>query len=94
MIASESPPQPHQPGRTEGVGQARTRWIRGHRTALLWRALAASSAGAQTLREAVERAWERQPAAQAQRYRLLELAARAQAANACWPSPPAVGLSE
>ena len=68
MIASECPPQPDQPGRTVAVGQARTRWIRGHRTALLWLAFAASSADAQTLRDAVERAWERQPAAQAQRY--------------------------
>ena len=94
MIASECPPQPDQPGRTVAVGPARTRWIRGHRTALLWLAFVASSAGAQTLRDAVERAWERQPAAQAQRYRLLELAARTQAANAWWPSPPAIGLSE
>ena len=61
---------------------------------MLWLILAAGGAGAQTLRGAVELAWERPPASQAQRYRLRELAARTQAANAGWPSPPAIGLSE
>ena len=94
MIASESAPQHDQPGRTVRVGRARSRWIQCPSTALLWLLLAAGSADAQTLREAVERAWERQPAAQAQSYRLLELAARTKAANAWLPSPPSIGLSE
>ncbi len=94
MIASEFPPQHDQPVRAVSVDQARMRWIRCHRTALLWLALAAGSADAQNLREAVERAWERQPAAQAQSYRWAELAARTKAANAWLPSPPSIGLSE
>lgn len=54
----------------------------------------AGSAHAQTIRDAVERAWERQPAAQAQSFRAAELAARAKAANAWMPAPPSIGLSE
>lgn len=54
----------------------------------------AEPAQAQTLRDAVEKAWERQPAAQAQTFRAAELAARARAANAWWPSPPRVIISE
>ena len=54
----------------------------------------AAPAQAQTLREAVETAWQRQPAAQAQIFRSAELAARAKAANAWVPSPPSIGLSE
>lgn len=49
---------------------------------------------AQTLRDAVEKAWEQQPAAQAQTFRTAELAARAKAANAWVPAPPSIGLSE
>lgn len=49
---------------------------------------------AQTLRDAVEKAWERQPAAQAQAFRTAELAARAKAAHAWVPAPPSIGLSE
>ncbi len=94
MIASESPPQHVQPARTVSGGQPQMRWIRCPWKALLWLVLAAGSADAQTLREAVERAWERQPAAQAQSYRLAELAARSKAANAWWPLPPSIGLSE
>lgn len=56
--------------------------------------LAAAPAHTQTLRDAVERAWERQPAAQAQAFRFAELAARARAANAWAPSSPSIGLSE
>lgn len=54
----------------------------------------AASAHAQTLRDAVEKAWERQPTAQAQSFRTAELAARAKAANAWVPAPPSIGLSE
>ena len=55
---------------------------------------AAAPAHAQTLRDGVEKAWERQPAAQAQRFRSAELAARIKAANAWVPSPPSIGLGE
>jgi len=49
-------------------------------------------AGAQTLRDAVEAAWVRQPAARAQATRESELAARRDTANALTPEPPSVGL--
>lgn len=55
---------------------------------------AAAPAHAQTLRDAVEKAWERQPAAQAQSFRSAELAARSKAAQAWVPAPPSIGLSE
>ena len=51
-------------------------------------------AQAQTLRDAVETAWARQPAAQSQVYRAAELGARAKAAEAWVPSPPSVGVRE
>lgn len=54
----------------------------------------AASAHAQTLRDAVEKAWERQPTAQAQSFRTAELAARVKAAKAWVPGPPSIGLSE
>ena len=54
----------------------------------------AASAHAETLRDAVEKAWERQPTAQAQSFRTAELAARVKAANAWMPAPPSIGLSE
>ena len=94
MTATEFPPQHDQPARTLSVGQPPMRWLRCPGKALLWLVLAAGSADAQTLREAVERAWERQPAAQARSYRSAELAARTKAANAWLPSPPSIGLSE
>lgn len=43
---------------------------------------------ADTLREAVERAWARQPAAQAQRTRGEEFTAKRDAAGAAFPEPP------
>ena len=55
---------------------------------------AAAPTQAQTLRDAVEKAWERQPATQAQTFRAAEVAARVKAANAWVPAPPSVGLSE
>lgn len=74
----------------------------GRQKAMLRQALAAigvllfasAPAQAQTLRDAVEKAWERQPAAQAQTFRAAELAARAKAAGAWVPAPPSIGLSE
>ena len=54
----------------------------------------AASAHAETLRDAVEKAWERQPTAQAQSFRTAELAARVKAANAWMPALPSIGLSE
>lgn len=51
-------------------------------------------ASAQSLREAVEKAWERQPAAQAQGWRASELAARAKAAGSLVPAPPSVAVRE
>lgn len=60
----------------------------------VWLALLAGAAGAQTLREAVDTAWERQPAAQAQGWRAAELAARAQAAQAWAPAPASIALRE
>ncbi len=47
---------------------------------------------ADTLREAVERAWARQPAAQAQRARAEEFTARRDAAGAAFPEPPSLRL--
>lgn len=55
---------------------------------------ACAPAQAQTLRDAVEKAWERQPAAQAQTFRTAELEARVKAASAWMPAPPSIGLSE
>lgn len=55
---------------------------------------AASSAQAQSLHEAFEKAWERQPASQAQGYRVAELAARARAAQSWVPVPPSVSVRE
>ncbi len=55
--------------------------------------LAAPSAPAQTLGEAFEAAWQRQPMAQAQAFRSAEWAARVQAADAWLPAPPSIGLS-
>ena len=94
MTATEFPPQHDHPARTVSVGEPPMRWSRCPGNALLWLVFAAGSADAQTLREAVERAWERQPAAQARSYRSAELAARTKAANAWLPSPPSIGLSE
>jgi cobalt-zinc-cadmium efflux system outer membrane protein len=60
---------------------------------LLFAALALGPpANAQTLRDAVEAAWARQPAARAQSARESELAARRDAANALTPEPPSVGI--
>lgn len=47
---------------------------------------------ADTLREAVERAWARQPAAQAQLARTEEFTARRDAAGAAFPEPPSLRL--
>ena len=55
---------------------------------------AASGARAQSLHEAFEKAWERQPASQAQGYRVAELAARARAAQSWVPAPPSVSVRE
>lgn len=80
----------------------RLRFRAGWRKAMRRQALAAmgvllftaAPAQTQTLRDAVEKAWERQPAAQAQTFRTAELAARAKAAGAWVPAPPSIGLSE
>lgn len=77
----------------------RARW---RPQALVWLALATGGvlvqahppAHAQNLRDAVEKAWDRQPVAQAQALRAAELAARAKAANAWLPSPPSIGVRE
>ena len=45
-----------------------------------------------TLREAVERAWERQPAAQAKPARAEEFTAKQEAARAAFPEPPSLRL--
>ena len=45
-----------------------------------------------TLREAVERAWERQPAAQARPARAEEFTAKQEAARAAFPEPPSLRL--
>ena len=47
---------------------------------------------AATLREAVERAWERQPAAQARPARAEEFTAKQEAARAAFPEPPSLRL--
>lgn len=52
--------------------------------------LAAAPAHSQSLHDALEMAWERQPAARAQGLRSAELAARAKAADAWLPSPPSM----
>ena len=49
-------------------------------------------AHAQSLRDAVEAAWTRQPVAQAQAARESEYAARRDAANALTPEPPAIAF--
>jgi cobalt-zinc-cadmium efflux system outer membrane protein len=62
---------------------------------LLWIAVglaAANPAHGQSLRDAVEAAWARQPAFRSQTARLEELDARRLAANALTPEPPALGL--
>ena len=55
--------------------------------------LAGPATHAQTLRDALESAWQRQPMAQAQAFRAAEWAARAAAAGAWLPAPPSIGLS-
>ncbi len=45
-----------------------------------------------TLREAIERAWERQPAAQARPARAEEFAAKQEAARAAFPEPPSLSV--
>ena len=57
-------------------------------------AFVAGSADAQGLHDAVEKAWQRQPTAQAQGYRAAELAARATAASSWVPAPPSVAVRE
>ncbi len=52
--------------------------------------LAPPALAAGTLREAIERAWERQPAAQAKPARAEEFAARQEAARAAFPEPPSL----
>ena len=90
MTAPESPPQ---------QGFSRRGRLQHALVRLAWAASAAllfiaAPARAQTLRDALERAWERQPAAQAQTFRAAEAAARVKAANAWVPAPPSIGLSE
>ena len=77
-------------------------WARWRPQALVWLALATGGvlvqahppAHAQNLRDAVEKAWDRQPVAQAQLLRAAELAARAKVATAWLPSPPSIGVRE
>jgi outer membrane protein, heavy metal efflux system len=57
-------------------------------------ALSAVSASAQSLRDAVEAAWQKLPAAQARDARATEIDARRVAANAFSPAPPAIGLEQ
>ena len=90
MSASESPPR-QAFSRRGRLQAALPRWVLAVSAALL---CSASPTQAQTLRDAVDLAWERQPAAQAQVYRAAEVAARLKAANAWVPAPPSVGLSE
>ncbi|MEK7876317.1 MAG: transporter, partial [Pseudomonadota bacterium] len=45
-----------------------------------------------TLREAIERAWERQPAAQARPARAEEFTAKQEAARAAFPEPPSLSV--
>jgi cobalt-zinc-cadmium efflux system outer membrane protein len=54
--------------------------------------LAGAPAGAQTLRDALEQAWSRQPLAQTRAEREADVAARRSAATALLPEPPAVTL--
>lgn len=56
--------------------------------------LALPAHAADTLREAVERAWARQPAAQAQRTRAEEFTARRDAAGAAFPEPPSLRVGD
>ena len=56
--------------------------------------LSSGGAQAQGLHDAFEKAWERQPAFQAQGYRAAELAARAKAAGSWVPAPPSVAVRE
>jgi outer membrane protein, heavy metal efflux system len=64
------------------------------RSCAVWIALAVSwPAHAQTLREAVEAAWARQPTAQARAVREAEFDARRAAARAFSPEPPSIGVS-
>ena len=62
----------------------------------LWAAIAgvavALSAHAQSLRDAVEAAWARQPAYQAQPARAEEFAAKRDAAQALFPEPPSLSV--
>ena len=90
MTSTESPPQQGFIRRSHWQ-HMRVRVALAASVALLF---IAAPAQAQTLRDAVERAWERQPAAQAQAFRAAEVAARVKAANAWVPAPPSVGLSE
>ena len=55
--------------------------------------LACVPLSAQTLRDAVERAWLRQPANQAQTARAEEFAAKRDAAQALFPEPPSLSIS-
>lgn len=90
MPASESPPR-QAFSRRGRLQAALPRWVLAASAALL---CTASPTQAQTLRDAVDRAWERQPAAQAQTFRAAEVAARLKAATAWVPAPPSIGLSE
>lgn len=98
MTTPESAP----PMDTLIASSRRGQWARLRPQALVWLALAAGGvlvqahppAHAQNLRDAVEKAWDRQPVAQAQTLRAAELAARAKAANAWLPSPPSIGVRE
>ena len=58
----------------------------------VWLLTALPVYAAQTLRDAVERAWLRQPAAQTQRARVDELDARREAARAAFPEPPSMRI--
>lgn len=55
---------------------------------------ASGSAHAQSLHDAFEKAWERQPLSQAQGYRAADLSARARAAGSWVPSPPSVAVRD
>ena len=90
MTVPESPPQ-QGCSRRGRLPLPRVRLVCAAGAALL---IIAVPLQAQTLRDAVERAWERQPSAQAQSFRSAELAARLKAANAWVPAPPSIGLSE
>lgn len=70
------------------------RWLPWRALAVLCVATVSGGVQAQTLRDAVDQAWQRQPQAQAQAYRGAELAARAKAADAWLPAPPSIGLLE